>query len=359
MHTLEYTAYAAFVAGNTGEDIFWSALCELVRHVGVGNEAAADHGVVANAVAQGGGGLFVVGKAPVCQHGDGNGLPHSLGALELHYRLLIEHGGHGQLPLLIAAGVHVQGVNTVFLEVLGEFKSLGQLTEARVLNAVVGAELDKYRYVFAGASAHSGNLFEQESGAALNISAVFVGAGVPRGGEELVIQISAISVHLKRICTCFCAELGGAFGLSDEALYLLDGKLVALHARRVEPTASGGAYRDGVNFAGSGHAPVARHELNADLAADLVRAVAYLLEILEVVLVDDQGSAGVLKVVRNGHVDQYHSGSAASASREVLHCFSVYITEMWPHWRHDDAVFEFQRANLARGHKIQHYVLSL
>ena len=166
-------------------------------------------------------------------------------------------------------------------------------------------------------------------------------------------------MHLKGVRPGCGAEPGGALGLRDEALYLLNAQLVTLDVGRVEPAAGRGAYRHGVELAGPGHAPAARHELDADLAPDLVRAVAYLLEILEVVLVDDQGSAGVLKVVRNGHVDQYHSGSAASASREVLHGFSVYITEMWPHWRHDDAVFEFQRANLARGHKIQHYVLSL
>ena len=121
------------------------------------------------------------------QHRDGNGLAHGLGAPELHDRLLIEHGGHGQLPLLIAARVHVQGVHAVFREIFGQLNPLGQLAEAGVLHAVVRAELDQDRHLLTCAFAHGGDLLEQEGGAALDVSAVLVRAGVPCGGEELVV----------------------------------------------------------------------------------------------------------------------------------------------------------------------------
>ena len=281
------------------------------------------------------------------QHRDGNGLAHGLGAVQLQNGLLIEHRGHGELPLLITARVHVEGVHAVLLEVFGQLQALGQLAEAGVGHAVVGAELDEDGRVLARAPAHGRDLLEQEGGAALDVAAVFVGAGVPGGGQELVVQVAAVGVHLKGVRPGCGAEPGGALGLRDEALYLLNAQLVTLDVGRVEPAAGRGAYRHGVELAGPGHAPAARHELDADLAPDLVRAVAYLLEILEVVLVDDQGSAGVLKVVRNGHVDQYHSGSAAGAGGEILHGLAVNVAEVRPHGGHYDAVFELQRAYLA------------
>ena len=233
MYALEHAANAALVAGDAGEDVLGPALGELVRHVGVGNEAAADHGVVANAVAQGGGGLLVVGEAAVGQHGDGDGLAHGLGAVQLQNGLLIEHRGHGELPLLITARVHVEGVHAVLLEVFGQLQALGQLAEAGVGHAVVGAELDEDGRVLARAPAHGRDLLEQEGGAALDVAAVFVGAGVPGGGQELVVQVAAVGVHLKGVRPGCGAEPGGALGLRDEALYLLNAQLVTLDVGRV------------------------------------------------------------------------------------------------------------------------------
>ena len=167
------------------------------------------------------------------QHRDGNGLAHGLGAPELHDRLLIEHGWHGQLPLLIAARVHVQGVHAVFREIFGQLNPLGQLAEAGVLHAVVRAELDQDRHLLTCAFAHGGDLLEQEGGAALDVSAVLVRAGVPCGGEELVVQIPAVGVHFEGVRTGLGAKPDGALGLRDEALYLLDSQLVALDVGRV------------------------------------------------------------------------------------------------------------------------------
>ena len=78
-----------------------------------------------------------------------------------------------------------------------------------------------------------------------------------------------------------------------------------------------------------------------------MRAVAYLFEVLEVVLGDDEGGAGVLKVVRDGHVDEYHGRPAAGAGGEILHGLAVNVAEVRPHGGHYDAVFELQRAYLA------------
>ena len=292
------------------------------------------------------------------QNGYADILFYGFRGFELHDRFLIEQRGHGQLPLLIAARVNVQGVHSLLLEVLRQLNALVKLTEAGIGNAVVGAELYHHGHIGSGAFAHRRDLLQQEGGAAPDVSAVLVRTGVPRGGQELVVQISAVGVHLIGVCAGGAGQPYGPLRLVKKSLYLLRGQLVAFYVGRVQPAARGGADGNRVHLGRTGHASAARHELHADLAARIVRPVADLLEVIEVVLSYDQRRGRVLEVVRDHHVHQYHGRAALGALDEILHGLASDLPEVGAHRRHNDTVFQLKLAYSARARNDWHTIRS-
>ena len=278
MLIFQNVADAALVAGNAGADILRAAFRELLRQFRIGEQAATDDGKIADVVLQGGLRLFVVGQSAVGQHGNGDVFLDRLRGLELHDRFLIENGGHGELPLLIATCVHMQAVHAVFRQILCQLDALVQLTEAGVRHAVVGAELHDHGSVRSGDAAHSVDLLQQEGRTPLHVAAVLVRAGVPRGGQELVVEVAAVGVHLISVHASGARQLDCTLRLADQLLNFLDRQFVAFHVGRVEPAARRRTDRDRVHLCRACHAAAAGHQLYADLAASCVSAVAQLLE---------------------------------------------------------------------------------
>ena len=274
------TGYASLVAGDAGTDIFCPALGELVGDLRVGEEAAADNGEVAHAVAQYALALLHVGVAAVGKHGNGAYLLDGLGAASLQGHLLDVVWRHGQVPGVMAAGVDVQGVNAALDELAGQLETLLDAAVALLGGqVVVGAVLDYDREV--GAADLLGDCYKllEEAHTAVQVSAVLVGTGVPALGEELVGEVAAVGVDLNGVAAGADGALRGGAEVVLESVYLLHRHLVALDLGRVHPGAGAGADRHGIEQARSADAAVARVKLGADLAAQGVSAVAQLLEI--------------------------------------------------------------------------------
>ena len=182
----------------------------------------------------------------------------------------------------------MQGVHSLFLQVLRQLNALLQLPEAGIGDAMVRAELHHYRHILPGAFTDCGDLLQQEGCPTLHIPAVLVRAGVPGGGQKLVVQISAVGVHLIGVRAGGTGQLYGSLRLIQKLLDLLHSQLVAFHIGRVQPTACRGADGDRIHLGRTGHAAAARHELHTDLAARRVRPVADLLEVIKILLGYDQ-----------------------------------------------------------------------
>ena len=81
----------------------------------------------------------------------------------------------------------MQGLHPFLFKVLCKLKALRQLTETGVRHAMIRTEFHHDGDVFTCALVDGRNLLKQEGRSALNVAAILVSAGVPRGGQELVI----------------------------------------------------------------------------------------------------------------------------------------------------------------------------
>ena len=341
--------YAALVAGDAGADVLGAALGELVGQLGVGEEAAAYDREVADVVAQDALGLLDVGVAAVGQDGHGAYLPDGLGAAGLEGHLLDVVGRHGEVPVVMAAGVDVERVHAALEQPASELEAL--LYAAVALfdgQVVVGAVLDDDREVRSADLLGDGDELPEEAHAAVQVPAVLVRALIPARGEELVGEVAAVGVNLDGVAAGADGALRGGAVVVLELVYLVDAQLVAHDLRGMHPGTGACAYRHGVAQAGPADAAVAGVQLGADLAAQGVGALAQLLKIRRALVVEENGVAGVLEVVGRDYVAHEHGRAAPGALDEVLDAARAEVAHNGAHGGEDYAVFELEAAYLAR-----------
>ena len=335
----------AFVAADAGTDVSIVALFHLGGPIGVSQHFMGHPQVVQSSVGNHLFGQVGVEQLAVAQYGQGGHFLDGLLGVQLVAFFGVD-GGDGGVPFLVAARIHVEGVHTGVFQDFGHGQAFVQIPEA--LDPLDRREFDDHRHVRGDVLLDFGDAFQGEAHAVFQGAAVFIGAGVPLFGLELVQQVSAVGVELDGVGTGQEGELGAVAHLAHQVMDVFHGKGLALEVGEPEGAAVAGAVWRGEGV-GELLAAQAGGQLHADLGAVVMAAVDEHVQPFHVVEIRKLGT-GTGFVFGGNHVgtgdDQ--ARTAFGPFHEIIDAIDIVGSVRFAggaHGRHEDPVFQTHGSN--------------
>ena len=380
---------AGLLTADAGADLLHLTGVGLVAPVGIGQHGTTQHNHIGLAVTQ-----RLLGDVGIAQLADGHdrhfhahvGLDAAGGEILLGHLADIQEaaGGHTcgrmrQPPVIIAAQIHVEHIDTGLHQILHVVQGIGD--GAAVLEVLQGldgvhaltvgllqrqTQVDTIHNGIIGADALADGL-DQLNAEALPIGVLADLAAVESGAGQLIQQIALVAMQIHAVQTHGLGVDGGLTGVLDDAVALDIRQGTAGHVRQIEVGVHGGGHGElelGQQALGITHAAQTGGQLDEDAAAagvDALRQIAPAHEVSTGAV--DTGEVGIVALFGNGGVDVVADGdqaggqqadAALSAGKEVLQHLVVGTAALLghltvAHGRHDEAVLHRQLINLNGG----------
>ena len=343
-----YPADAALVAGNAGANFFRVTGGDFIGQVWVSQQAAADDREVADLIPERGFRFLHIAEPTVGHYGDIDHLLDDFCGTGLQRHFLNTGGGHGQIPVFVAAGVNMQRGGTVGFQQFGQLDALVDGAVIRLVHVMVRGELDdngEIRAAYFTADVHE--LF-QEPGTIFQTAAVFIGTMVPAFGQKLVGQIAAVCVNFHAVCAAAHGAFHALAVIGFDLMNFVYGQLVTHELCHVQPRHGRGTDGHPILCTGSADSAFAGHNLCAHLAAVSMAALHHLPEEGFRFRAEENGVLRGFKGIGTFDVAENHGGAAFCALYKIFHHVGVHITDGSAHGGHDHTVFQFHCTDFHR-----------
>ena len=182
------------VAADTGHDVLISARFDLLHPIGVRQHLVPKTHDIGDAVLNDGVGFLRVRQLALGDHRDGDDLLDRFGSKELMAFLVIA-GGDGLVPRVVATHIHVQGIHASLLVHFRHLQALGQIMIAGlVAHGMSSTELHDDGEVVTAGLPDLGDNLHGKAHPVFQTATIFIRAGIPERGLELVDQIAAVAM---------------------------------------------------------------------------------------------------------------------------------------------------------------------
>jgi len=345
-------------------DLLVERLCGVEGPVGVAQELSCEKDEVGLPGAN-----DLVGLGGLCDHTDCSGGDGGFAADGLRVVDLIAGADGDLLSGVVAAGGDIDQIDALLLHELRKGYGLGEVPACAegFGGPVGGGDADEERQVLRPDGADGADDLEREANAVVEAAAVFVGAVVGEGREELVEEVTVGGVNFDEVEACGAGAVGGGNEVGDDLV----------HAGAVEcggdgvgiveangggsdglPAAFGGG--DGaIGLPWNGHAGFAAGvgELGAGVGAVLVQEGGDALELGSVLVLPDAEIAGSDAAFRADGVglgdDQGGAADGTAAEVDEVPVVGEAVDGgVLAHGRDGDAVGQGEAAQLEGGEEV-------